>query len=318
MNKTSETVVFFGSGPVAARSLELLLEHTAVEAVVTKPKPTHHRGEFPVLELAAKQGLTTYTPSNKKELSELFTDLKTQSQAGLVIDYGIIIAQDVINHFPLGIINSHFSLLPEWRGADPISFAILSGQKHTGVSLMLIVEALDEGPVFAFGVEELNGTETTPELTERLVLLSDSLLKQELPRYLTGEAQAFPQEQLSTLITNHPAKPTYSRKLTKEDGLIDWHKPAEQIEREIRAFIEWPKSRTTIAGKEVIITKAHVAGYEYHPDPSDPPEAFETPDGFIGMPSLTKGVLVIEKLKPIGKKEMTAEAFLAGHRHLLQ
>src|SRR4051812_14202772 len=137
-NSDKPSIVFFGSGPVAAKSLELLAEYCNVEAVITKPQPEHHKEPFPVLTLAKKRDFKVFTPVGKKELSDLFETKPVTSQLGIVIDYGFIINQDVIDYFPLGIINSHFSLLPEWRGADPITFAILSGQKETGVSLMLI------------------------------------------------------------------------------------------------------------------------------------------------------------------------------------
>ena len=131
-------LVFFGSGPVAAASLKKLAKHFVIEAVITKPQPAHHREPFPVLALAEELGLRTLTPNSKQELSDLFSTKPVKSKLGVVIDYGFIINQDVIDSFPHGIVNSHFSLLPEWRGADPISFSILSGQQKTGVSLMVI------------------------------------------------------------------------------------------------------------------------------------------------------------------------------------
>src|SRR5579884_3510995 len=147
MKKMSETIVFFGSGPVAAASLELLAPVFNIEAVVTKPKPPHHKGRFEVLELADRLNLKVLTASDQAQLSQLFQTKSLSSRLGLLIDFGIIVPKDVIDYFHLGIINSHFSLLPRWRGADPISFAILNGDKTTGVSLMLLVPALDEGPL---------------------------------------------------------------------------------------------------------------------------------------------------------------------------
>jgi methionyl-tRNA formyltransferase len=305
MTKMSETVVFFGSGPVAAKSLELLAENFSIEAVVTKPKPTHHKGAFPVLEVSNKLGLSTHTVSNKAELSALFAKQPFASKLGVLIDFGIIVNQDVIDYFPLGIINSHFSLLPQWRGADPITFAILNGDAQTGVSLMLLVAAMDKGPLLAQAPFQIPENCTTPELTETLIDISDKTLAAILPEYLKGKVQPMRQ--------NPSIKPTYSRKLTKNDGAIDWHKPAGHIEREIRAFTGWPQSRTSLGGKDVIITAAHVAGYEFHGPGEVVGQAFETPDDLIGI-ATGKGVLVIDKLKPAGKAEMTAKAFLAGNR----
>lgn len=307
-------IVFFGSGPVAAASLALLLETFDVEAVVTKPRPPHHRGSVPVLELAHQKGLTVMETSGKKELSSAVAAASFKSRLAILIDFGIIVAQDVIDAFPLGIVNSHFSLLPEWRGADPITFSILSGQKRTGVSLMLLVEKMDEGPLLAQAPYDIGPKETTPSLTEALIDLSYRQLAAVLPLYFSGETQAMPQE-VVTMADSSLA--TYSRKLTKDDGVLDFTKPAAVLEREVRAFAEWPKSRTVIAGKDVVVTGAHVAE-----------------EGSIGLGAsagvgkayvdskqlciaTSDGVLVIDTLKPAGKPDMPASAFLAGYgQHL--
>jgi methionyl-tRNA formyltransferase len=314
MTKTSATIVFFGSGPVAAKSLALLSQKFAIEAVVTKPRPVHHRGSVPVLELAEERNLPVIEASNKQELSAKVTAAGVKSRVAILIDFGIIVAQDVIDSFPLGIINSHFSILPEWRGADPITFAILSGQKQTGVSLMLLVEKMDEGPLLAQGHYDISPDETITSLTDYLIELSYALLRDIVPKYLEGELQALPQEVVSAM-TEKPPKVSYSRKLTKEDGMIDWHKSAAALEREVRAFLEWPKSRTTLGGKEVIITKASVL--------TDAPGAAKPGDIHAAKASGTlavatgNGWLRIERLKPAGKQEMNAQAFLAGYGKLL-
>jgi len=314
MKKTSKTtklsgkpqIVFFGSGPVAAKSLRLLLEAFTIEAVITKPKPIHHRGSTPVLELSEKLKLKTFTPSNKKELSELFASKPVTSRLGIVIDYGIIIAQDVIDYFPLGIVNSHFSLLPEWRGADPITFSILSGQQVTGVSLMLITAGLDEGPLLCQAPYLLPPDITTPELTDILIEISHASLVNILPMYISGEVTPRGQD-----VSTHP---TFSRKLTKEDGTIDWHKSAKQIEREVRAFIEWPRNRTTIGGKDIIVTKAYSVPVN-HSD-TKPGDVEAVKEAGVLMVECGSGSLCIERLQPAGKNEMTAAAFLAGYGHL--
>lgn len=290
-------IVFFGSGPVAAASLELLAKDFVIEAVITKPQPAHHKEPFPVLEVVSKLGLRVFTPNSKKELSELFKTKPVKSQVGVVIDYGFIINKDVIDYFQLGIINSHFSLLPKWRGADPISFAILNGDTETGVSLMLIVEKMDEGPLLAQASYKLSQTETTPRLTDGLIKLSHQLLQETLYSYLSGACKAVPQSSDGV---------SYSHKLAKSDGIIDWSKPAVQLEREVRAYIEWPKSRAVIAGKDVIITSSEVITAEGKPG------TFEVVEKAL-LAYCGEGSLNIEKLKPAGKPEMTAQAFLAGH-----
>lgn len=296
-------IIFFGSGPVAAKSLELLLKHQEVEAIVTKPSTVKQM-------TAVAQGICVHSVNSRADLDDLILAQPFSTSLGVLIDFGIIVSQKVIDSFEHGIINSHFSLLPQLRGADPISFAILEGLNKTGVSLMVLVEAMDEGPIIACGVQELTNTETTPELTDKLILLSDALLKKELPRYWRSESKGIEQAKLASLIPDHPKEPTYSRKLTKTDGILDFTKPSTVLEREIRAFIEWPKSRTALAGKDVVITKAHDVPSNFSDTPGD---IDVVPDIGSLMIQCSDGYLCIDALKPAGKKEMTAKAFLAGY-----
>lgn len=307
------SIVFFGSGPVAAASLELLAQTFVIEAVVTKPRPPHHRGAFPVLEVARKHGFPIIEASSKQEVSAKITAHKFKSAVAVLIDFGIIVSQDVIDVFPLGIVNSHFSLLPEWRGADPITFAILSGQERTGVSLMLLVEAMDEGPIIAFGVQNLDESFTTPLLTAHLIRLSYGLLRDELPRYVGTQKKGVSQTDLPSLITDfdYPSVPSYSRKLTKEDGLLDFTKPAARLAREVRAYLDWPKSRCDLGKQTIIVTEANVAQMN---NPTPGKVMLEKKRLFIGA---SEDWLEIIRLKPAGKPEMTAEAFLAGYGKLL-
>ncbi len=305
--KTS-SIVFFGSGPVAAASLAGLIDSFNLEAVVTKTVPLHHKEKAPVEELARARGMPVYFANTRGELDALLNKEQFKSKLGLIVDYGVIVSQKAIDYFELGIINSHFSLLPRWRGADPITFAILAGDKETGVSLMQIVPALDEGKLLSQDSLPIGPKMTTPELTEQLVGLSNQMLKRDIPAYFEGKLPLYDQP-------NSPA--TYSRKLTKADGTVDWTKSAAVIEREIRAYIEWPKSRTTLAGKDIILTQAHVAGYDIHGTDIQEGYAFPTSDGLLGV-ACGEGVLVIDRLKPAGKNEMTSEAFIAGHHQFFE
>ncbi|MFI5270804.1 MAG: methionyl-tRNA formyltransferase [Candidatus Saccharimonadales bacterium] len=293
----SKTIVFFGSGPVAAKSLKLLASDFDIEAVVTKPQPSHHKEAFPVIRVAEELNLQIYTANDRSELSDVFNSNSFDSELGVIIDHGIIISKDVIDRFPLGIINSHFSLLPRWRGPDPISFAILQGDAETGVSVMRIVEKLDEGDLLIQRKLAIDPDITTPELTEKLIGLSHSLLIESLPAYVNGDLMPYSQPQ-------SPA--TYSHKLSKQDGIIDWNKPAETLEREVRAYYGWPRSRASLGQIDIIITKAHV-------DPeSGTPGSIET-DGKI-LVHCSKDSLVIDRLIPLGKKEMSSKEFLNGYK----
>lgn len=304
MKKKSEPIVFFGSGPVAAASLRLLAQNFTIEAVITKAKPAHHRGPVPVIEVAAELNLPVHTVINKRTLDELIMTRPFTSRLGILIDFGIIVSQAVIDYFPLGILNSHFSLLPEWRGADPITFSILSGQKQTGVSLMLLTAGMDEGPLLAQAPYNLSQDITTPQLTNDLVELSNASLMEVIPLWFEGSIEAMPQK---TVTIAEDKTPTYSRKLSKADSLLDWAKPADVLEREIRAFIEWPRSHTDINGLDVVIIRARVTPLSGRPGKRE--IINKLPVIYCG-----KNALILEAVKPVGKKEMTGEAFLAGYK----
>src|SRR5581483_4478648 len=163
----------------------------------------------PVKDWADQHKVLVFTPANKTELAELFQTEKFVSPVGLVVDYGIIIPRSVMDSFPKGIVNSHFSLLPEWRGADPLTHAILSGQKQTGVSLMVIDEKLDEGPLLAQETYDIAANETTPTLTDRLTALSNKMIQKVLPDYVDGSLKPYSQP------SSKPS--TYASKLSKSD-----------------------------------------------------------------------------------------------------
>lgn len=279
---------------------------------MTKPRPLHHHGNVPVLEVAEKLNLPIIEVSNKKESTDKVIAAHFSSRLGVLIDFGILIEQKVIDSFSLGIVNSHFSLLPQWRGADPITFSILSGQSKTGVSLMLLVEAMDEGPLLAVSEMDVPPGTTTPELTQNLIELSDTLLKDVLPKYTAGKLTGSSQEKIAETV-GYSARPTYSRKLTKEDGILDWRTPAKQLEREIRAYIEWPKSRCILGGHAVIVTASHVITDEQHSVGSK-----QSPGSILVVnKTLTiqtsDGKLAIDRIKPAGKHEMSIDAFLNGY-----
>ena len=305
------SVVFLGSGPVAAKCLERLIKNFEVEAVVTKQKPAHHRGDFPVINLAEKLGLKVLLANTKTELNEVFAAKPVTSKLGVVIDYGVIVSQAVIDYFPLGIINSHFSLLPEWRGADPITFSILSGQKMTGVSVMLISAGLDEGPLLALGEQPISEDDTTGTLTDKLILLSDALLKDALPKYISGESKGVSQEEVARLL-GKPFSVTHSRKIKKEDGVLDFNKSAVELEREVRAYSEWPKSRTRLGEVDVIVTSARVMAHDGNDLGRKVGTIIISEDGTLSIQT-SEGLFLIEKLKPAGKKDMSARDFLLGY-----
>lgn len=302
-------IVFLGTGPVAAASLDFLAKHFAIEAVITKARSPGHKGSMPVEELAQAQHIPVFLVTNKADLEKVTDQQLFTSTLGIVVDFGIIISQKVINSFEHGIINSHFSLLPEWRGADPISYSILSGQTKTGVSLMVIDAGLDTGKLITSRSMPVDSKDTTGSLTTKLVNFSNELLLEFLPRYLSGEVA--PKNQ------PHPDRATYSHKLKKADAIIDWSESATEIERKIRAYQPWPKARTTLGNIECIVIDADVM-----------PSTEKKPAGTVtigspknGTPHLSidcgQDALSINIIQPLGKKEMPIEAFLAGYKDKL-
>lgn len=300
----TNSIVFFGSGPVAAASLNNLIDNFDIELVVTKRRPVHHKDPAPVEELAKLHNLPLSYADNKNELEQLIVINSLPSSCGVVIDYGVIISQPVIDSFTRGIVNSHFSILPQWRGADPITYSLLSGQEQTGVSLMTIDAGLDTGDIIAESYIDIAPTATNQSLTTKLVELSNSMINAILPSYINGDISAVPQSQTRVA--------TYSRKLTKQDGIIDTSKPATVLEREIRAFSEWPKSKLVINEKlTVIITQATATQITMKPG-----ELKITPDKKLLLGARV-GSLEITELMPLGKQKMTAAAFINGYANRL-
>ncbi|MDQ3065472.1 MAG: methionyl-tRNA formyltransferase [bacterium] len=220
------------------------------------------------------------------------------AQLAVLAAYGRIIPQTILDEFPLGIINVHPSLLPVYRGPTPIEQAILDGDTKTGVSIMQLTAGMDEGPIYKQKTENLTGKESKAELTLELQKIGAEMLLEVLPGIANGSLK--PRQQ------PHPIRTSYSRKLTKADGNLDFSKPAEVLEREIRAFIEWPKSSTKLANIDVIITQASVIDYNGETGQS------EIIDHQL-IVYCSEKALKIEKLKPTGKPEMTGEAFIAGY-----
>lgn len=279
MTKRSETVVFFGNEKLATGipSVRPVIRE-AVEAVGF---------EIEKIVTGGLKELGTHT-----------------SRLAILAAYGHIIPQSVLDEFPLGIINIHPSLLPEYRGSTPIETAILDGKVKTGVSIMRLEAGMDTGPIYKQKTVHLSGAESKVELTKTLQQLGAELLVEVLPAI--ADSALKPRQQ------PHPDRATYTRLLSKDDGIIDWQKPARIIEREIRAFSGWPKSQATLGDISVIVNDAKVTQMAEVASPGK--MMIEKKSLFIGT---GKDWLEILRLQPQGKKEMPVEAFLAGYRDRL-
>ncbi len=309
MTKMSKTIVFFGNERLATgvhttgETLRALIAAGyTVAAVVSNYEPGQSRNARALeIETVAKEhNIPLLLPNRPRDILEQLQGYS--AEAGVLVAYGRIVPQSVIDIFPKGIINVHPSLLPLHRGPTPIESVILEGAHKTGVSIMALSKEMDAGEVYAQSEYTLTGTESKQQLADALLDIGKSMLLEVLPGILDGSIVALPQDD---------SRATYDRLITKEDGIIDWRKPAAQLVREIRAHGGWPKSHSTIAQRDVVITEASVSKA-----PLAAPGTVTVENGEL-LVSCGEEALRIEKLKPAGKSEMTAQSFLAGYKQFL-
>lgn len=302
---TIASVVFFGTGDVSLKTLEGIHPTIAVEAIITKPDlvtSSGHRLQPAVKTWATKHTIPCHQPANKAELIELFSSTQFSSRLGLVVDYGLIIPTGVIDSFELGILNSHFSLLPKWRGADPITWSILAGDKATGVTIMQLEAGMDTGDILAVEEYDLAVKETTESLTTKLITISNKLLLVTIPKYLAGTLTPQPQDNTQA---------TFSKKITKQDGELKPEKySATELERQIRAYLGWPGSYIERKGIRLTIKQA-LADQE-----SLPINTLMEHNGKLLL-GCKEGSLDILSIQPAGKKPMDAKGFVNGYARLL-
>ncbi len=304
MEKQKFSVLFYGTSSFAVPSLKAIMndERFSVIGVVTQPdRPVGRHAEIqasPVKQAALGLRLPVYQYEKVKS-DEAYEDLKTHpADVAVVASFGQIIPQRVIDLYPHGMINVHGSILPKYRGASPIAAAILNGDRETGVTIMKMDALMDHGPTLATAAEPIQEEDTTPTLEKRLATLGAKILPDVLFDDLTGKLT--PQEQ------DHAAA-TSVKLLSRENGKIDWHKPAHEIERQVRAYAPWPGTYTTLNGKRLKIMRAGIGSHT----------EIEAGTGAIEnkLPAITCGdqtnILLLE-VQPEGKAVMDGKAFLAG------
>jgi len=294
-----------GTPEFAVPVLEALADVHQVVGVVTQPDRPAGRGRqlalSPVKQVALARGLPLSQPQSLRT-PEAVTQLAAwRPELIAVAAFGQILRQDVL-HLPAhGCLNVHASLLPRWRGAAPVPAAILTGDEVTGVTIMRMDAGLDTGPILAQREEPIRADDTRATLEERLARLGALLLVETLPAYLAGDLLPRPQPEEGV---------TYAGQLRKEDGLLDWSRPAVALDRQVRAFTPWPGAFTTWRGRRLKLNRVvPLPGWR---GDAPPGTVVALADGVAVATG--KGALRLEEVQLAGKRPMDVTAFLRGQR----
>ncbi len=302
---SSLRVVFMGTPDFAATILNrIIASGHEVIAVVTQPDKEKGRGKAlstsPVKELALEHQLPVYQPAKVREEGFIQTIRSLDPQVMIVAAFGQILPKALLDISPYGCINVHGSLLPKYRGAAPIQYSIIDGEKETGITIMYMDAGIDTGDMILQGKTEISEEETGGSLHDKLALLGADLLMEALNQIQEGKIKRIPQDH---------EKATYVKVLNKEMGKIDFEKSAVQIERLIRGLNPWPSAYTSLDGKMLKIWEARA---EEADTDARPGEIIEVRKDAI-VTATGNGLLVIKQLQQEGKKRMAADAFLRGY-----
>jgi methionyl-tRNA formyltransferase len=302
-------VIFMCSAELACASLQALhqAEFVDLRAVVTQPDKPKGRdlklGPTPVGALAETLGLPLHKPrrAREPEFIELIRSLRPELI--VVVAYGQILPQTLLDIPRHGCLNVHTSILPKYRGAAPIQWAIVEGEPETGVSLMRMDAGLDTGPVIAEARTPIRDEDDAQTLHDRLAGLGADLLLQTIPDYIAGRIQPVDQP---------AAGSTYARKITKEDGRIDWSRPARAIFNQIRGFNPWPGAFThlSMGGRSRLLK---VWRGQVEETASSQPGEIMAAGGEDLVVACGSGALRILELQPEGSRRMSTRDFLSGH-----
>jgi methionyl-tRNA formyltransferase len=305
LNPPPWRIIFFGTPSFALPTLRILVEgRDEVIAVVTQPDREKGRGRkvviSPVKELALQHGLPLLQPERAKE--EAFQESLKMLQPDLfvVAAYGQILPKSVLSIPKFGAVNVHASLLPKYRGAAPIAWAILNGEKVTGVTTMMMDEGMDTGDILLQTEIPMSHEETCENLLNRLASLGAPLLSETLEKMKAGEIHPIPQDH---------SKATYAPPLKKEDGYIDWKKEAIEIDRQIRAFNPWPGAFTKWNDQLLKIFKGEIK----EGTPLGKPGAVVWIGSDFIEVETGEGLLRIQEVQLEGRKRMALRDFLLGH-----
>jgi len=291
-------IIYAGTPEFAVPALELLVqsEHDVI-AVYTQPDRPAGRGRIlaqsPVKVCALKHDINVYQPQSLKAESEITHLASFNPDLIVVAAYGLLLPPSVLSIPRLGCINIHASLLPRWRGAAPIQRAIQAADQESGISIMQMDAGLDTGDILATSCVTILAEWTSADLNNRLQQLGAGMLMETLEQLDSGEPTRVPQDN---------AYATYAHRIEKSEARIDWNKNAETIQREIRAFVPWPVSFTSLDGDSVRVWRAEI---DTSYDGDVPGRIIEHNRTGIFV-SCKDSVLHITNLQFAGKKRLTA------------
>ena len=302
-------IIFFGSSPFAVPALKALAQtRHRISCVVTQPDRKKGRGlhfEATAVKIAARGfGLMVYQPAktNTDEAVAFFESFNPD--LFIVISYGQILSRGILNIPKIFCLNVHASILPKYRGAAPINWAIINGEKNTGISIIKMIEKMDAGEIIMQKSIDTSVDETIITLQDKLSIMAAELLIGILDSIENNNYQLTPQDGSGV---------SFAPKLKKGDGLIRWDKPAYQIYNLIRGVVIWPGAFTYYKGKLVKIYKAGVTKSPSHQVTSLPGQIIDVSKEGIAV-AAGKDSLIIQELQIEGKRIMRAEEFIAGHR----
>jgi methionyl-tRNA formyltransferase len=298
-------IVFFGTPAFAVPTFEALIgSRHLVVAAVTQPDRPRGRGQkvsyAPVKDRAVAAGVPVIQPDSLLDPAFVATLAALGADVGVVAAYGKILTDAVLAAPRLGLINVHASILPRYRGAAPIQRAVISGERETGITIMRVVRALDAGPMLTVMRRPIGLDETSEEVEHDLSRIGADLTISTLDRLIDGHL---------TEVAQRESDATYARRLTKDDGLIDWAWPAERVHNVIRGLHPWPHAFTFLGDQRFILHRSTVSR--------------GAPDAVAGTVleasgdrlriAAGAGVVTVLEIQAEGKRPMPAREFLAGH-----
>jgi methionyl-tRNA formyltransferase len=297
-------VVFFGTPAFAVPTLEAIVRsHHVVAGVVTQPDRPRGRGhrtsDAPIKMHALGARLPVLQPDRMKDEGFLARLADLQADIGVVAAYGKILTEAVISTPRLGMLNVHASLLPRHRGAAPVHRAVIAGDTETGVTIMRVVKALDAGPMLAAERCAIGPDDTSEQIERELARIGASLLVTTLDKVAAGTAVQTAQDE---------ALVTYAQRLTKEDGMIDWTRPAVDIHNQVRGLHPWPHAYSFLDGRRLILLRTSPEDADTHP----PSGTVVAAHGDELRVAAGTGLVRVLQLQAEGKRPLPTRDFLAG------